>query len=79
MPTLSGAVHIKHCIDDYVCFMPFSRTFSGTFRAAGGSLEELDKIIFDYRQQHQISRPYNRAEIKFNVFENNQVLPPMQN
>ena len=35
--------------------------------------------MHEYSILHQIGKPYNRAEISFNAFVNNQVLPPLQN
>ena len=28
MPALEGAVHIEHCINDYICQLPFSIEYS---------------------------------------------------
>lgn len=78
MPTLTGAVHIKHCLDDTACFAPVSDAYTKAFYVEGGTAEEYAETQQVFRSQHQISRPYNHAEISFNVFVNNQVLPPMQ-
>ena len=78
LPPLKGAVYIHHCNDDITCNEPVSNDYIAyQFVTLGRSIEELDLEADTFYSKTSMPRPYQRAEIAYNEFDNNQALPLM--
>ena len=41
MPSLTGAVHIEHCIEEAICHVPYTTAYIVAHYASGGDADDL--------------------------------------
>ena len=76
LPPLKGAVYIHHCNDDITCNEPVSMAYIADQQThLGKDLLEIYNDVLTFQAKTQMPRPYQRAEISYNMFDNNQAFP----
>ena len=78
LPPLKGAVYIHHCNDDTACFEPIPLSYIlYQYVNLGRSEADLNDEGLTFMSKTSMPRPYQRTEVAYNEFDNNQAFPLM--